>query len=204
MDDVEIAVITIYFSSAAALMGFGLRSLWDNIASVRENKRQTRLNHVEFLMSEFYVPIHMMLRREQAIWDKLIALHRGGWTDVIKKLDDATLENHKNVQKYIVTNVAKADPQEDIMRELLAYDEHVTMYQALRDVGSITYPISVGCPYPVRLISLLTNRIQELKIERHRLVSMCPSAKYCFTPCMNVVAVPCNTIDKIEISGNCV
>lgn len=189
MDGVELAVVTICFSSVAAVLGFGLRSLWDNVASVRESKRQKRLSHVEFLLGEFYVPIHMMLRREQAIWDKLIALNRNGWTDIMTKLDEATLENHKTVQKYIMMNVAKADPREDIMRELFAYDEHVTMYQALRDVGSNAYPVSVGCPYPIRLVSLLESRIRELELERHRLVSLCPSVACCFTPSVREIDV---------------
>ena len=205
MDGLELTVITIGFSSIAAVLGFGMRALWDNVSLVRENKRQKRLSHVEFLLSDFYVPIHMLLKREQAIWDKLIALHRSGWTDVMRKLDDATLENHKNVQKYILENVSKADPREDIMRQLMAYDEHVTMYQALRDVGSDAYPITVGCPYPVGLIQLLAVRIQELEVERHRLVGLCPSAKCCLTPCVRVVDVHSpNTIGELEIGGNSV
>lgn len=48
------------------------RAAYDSIASVKETRRQHRLQHIEFLLGEFYIPITMRLHREQMIWDRII------------------------------------------------------------------------------------------------------------------------------------
>mgnify|MGYP005621324457 CR=1 FL=1 len=181
---------TALISGVLATGGFAARAIWDCLASVKETRRQRRLTHIEFLLSEFFVPITMRLHREQMIWDRIIRTRQGTegvplglqpGVDQLGDLDAATLENHIAIQGIIMANIARAAPQQHLYDALTKYDEHVTIYKALRDSGRSTcYPRVVGCPYPKELYGLLMVRVRQLERERDKLLGVCPS---CLSSC---------------------
>ena len=93
--------------------------------------------------------------------------------EIIKELDKKTLENHLEIQKLILDNIVKAQPRQDLMDEIMLYDQHVTVFQALRSVGSTDFPLKYGAPYPVNLIYKIEQRLQELEEERQQIDVCC-------------------------------
>lgn len=134
----------------------------DNINDVLKNKRLKRTEHIEFLLSEFYMPIYILLHRENIIWDKIVSAQIKD-CEIIKELDNENLNNHLEIQKIIMTNMAKASPRNDIAEQLIKYDEHVTIYKTLRKIGSNDFPIKYNSKYPTQLCNLIEKRMEELK-----------------------------------------
>lgn len=196
----NLVIYTAMISGFLATCGFAARVVWECIASVKETRRQRRLKHIEFLLGEFYVPITMRLHREQMIWDRIIhvrqnfgtplGLHTGG--EQLGDLDSTILDNHIAIQSIIISNIAKAAPQQHLYDILTKYDEHVTIYKALRDSGRCAcYPKQLGCPYPKQLYSMLMIRVRQLEKERDALLGVCPCCNFrgCYVP-EAVVAEP--------------
>ena len=175
MDGATLALYTICLSSGVAALGFGARAMWDGVMQVNERQRQRRLSHVEFLLSDFYVPIYFTLRREQSIWDHVVRHRRGEMVHLLPKLDEANLQSHLTVQALITSNIARAAPRSDLLAALNTYDEHVTLFKALRDSDSQDFPRSLGFPFPDNLMDLLATRIKELEVERDTLHGFCGS-----------------------------
>ena len=186
MTEYNLVLYTAMISGFVATCGFAARSVWECVASMKETKRQRQLKHIEFLLGEFYVPITMRLHREQMIWDTIVkvreiygaplGLHSGG--EQLRELDSTILENHIAIQSIIISNIAKAAPRQDLYNVLTKYDEHVTIYKALRNSGRTScYPSQLGCPYPQNLYRMLVIRVRELEQERDKLL--------CVFPCCN-------------------
>lgn len=196
----NIVIYTAMISGLLATCGFAARAVWECIASVKETRRQRRLKHIEFLLGEFYVPITMRLHREQMIWDRIIHVRQNSGTPLglhpcgeqLGGLDSTILDNHIAIQSIIISNIAKAAPQQHLYDILTKYDEHVTIYKALRDSGrNSCYPKQLGCPYPKRLYSMLMIRVRQLETERDALLGVCPCCNFtgCHVP-EAVVAEP--------------
>ena len=161
--------VTIILTSSAGVLGFLLRMFMDNINDVLINRKLKRTQHIEFLLSEFFMPIYILLHRENIIWDKIVNSQIRD-TEIIKELDNENLNNHLEIQKIIMSNMAKASPRNDIALQLISYDEHVTLYKTLRKIGSNEFPIKYGSKYPTELCGLIEKRMEELKEDKRILL----------------------------------
>lgn len=171
--------ITIILTSGAGLVGFLLRMFMDNINAVLNNRKLRRTQHIEFLLSDFYMPIYILLHRENIIWDKIVNSQIKD-SEIIKELDNENLNNHLEIQKIIMNNMAKASPRNDIAQQLISYDEHVTIYKTLRKIDSNDFPIKYGSKYPAQLCELIKKRIEELKEDKRILLGFFGNIPTCY------------------------
>ena len=161
--------VTIILTTSAGVVGFLLRMFIDNINVVLNNRKLKRTEHIEFLLSEFFMPIYILLHRENIIWNKIVSAQIKD-CEIIKELDNENLNNHLEIQKIIMTNMAKASPRNDIAEQLIKYDEHVTIYKTLRKIGSNDFPIKYNSEYPTQLCNLIEKRMEELKEDKRILL----------------------------------
>ena len=161
--------VTIILTTSAGVIGFLLRMFMDNINVVLNNRKLKRTEHIEFLLSEFFMPIYILLHRENIIWNKIVSAQIKD-CEIIKELDNENLNNHLEIQKIIMTNMAKASPRNDIAEQLIKYDEHVTIYKTLRKIGSNDFPIKYNSEYPTQLCNLIEKRMEELKEDKRILL----------------------------------
>ena len=171
--------VTIILTSSAGVVGFLLRMFMDNINNVLTNRKLKRTQHIEFLLSEFFMPIYILLHRENIIWDKIVNSQIRD-TEIIKELDNENLNNHLEIQKIIMSNMAKASPRNDIALQLISYDEHVTLYKTLRKIGSNEFPIKYGSKYPTELYGLIEKRMDELKEDKRILLGFFGNTPTCY------------------------
>jgi hypothetical protein len=171
--------VTIILTSSAGVLGFLLRMFMDNINDVLINRKLKRTQHIEFLLSEFFMPIYILLHRENIIWDKIVNYQIRD-TEIIKELDNENLNNHLEIQKIIMSNMAKASPRNDIALQLISYDEHVTIYKTLRKIGSNDFPIKYGSKYPKELYGLIEKRMEELKEDKRILLGFFGNVPTCY------------------------
>lgn len=164
--------LTIILTGSAGAIGFILRMFIESINNVLKNKRLTKINHNQFLLSEFYIPIYILLHRENSIWNKIITSNHNK-DEIIERLDNEILENHLQIQKIILENIAKASPIYKIANKLMDYDEHVTIFKTLRSINSKDFPIKYGSKYPTELYYLIEDRIDEIKNENKILLGFC-------------------------------
>ena len=89
--------------------------------------------------------------------------------DIIKALDEENLKIHKAVQTIIHDKISSALPPNNLVQLLLEYDQHVTVYQILREMGIYDrFPIQYDAPYPVKIRDCIEERIQELKSQHQK------------------------------------
>jgi len=171
--------ITIILTTIAGVVGFLLRMFMDNINVVLNNRKLKRTEHIEFLLSEFFMPIYILLHRENIIWNKIVSAQIKD-CEIIKELDNENLNNHLEIQKIIMTNMAKASPRNDIAEQLIKYDEHVTIYKTLRKIGSNDFPIKYNSEYPTQLCNLIEKRMEELKEDKRILLGFFGNTPTCY------------------------
>jgi hypothetical protein len=169
----ETSYLIIILTGGAGIVGFLLRMFIDNINGILNNRKVKRTEHIEFLLSEFYMPIYILLHRENTIWYKIVeAIKNNENSEFITELDKENLNNHLEIQKIIMTNMAKASPQIEIAQQLIKYDEHVTIFKTLRKIGSNEFPIDYDSKYPTELYELIEKRIEELKKDKKLLLGL--------------------------------
>ena len=167
----ETIYVTIILTTSAGIVGFLLRMLMDNINGILNNRKLKRIEYIEFLISEFYMPIYILLHRENIIWNKIVTAQIRD-CEIIKELDNENLINHLEIQKIIMSNMAKASPRNDIAEQLIKYDEHVTIFKTLRKIGSNDFPIKYNSEYPTELCDLIEKRMEELKQDKKLLLGL--------------------------------
>ena len=85
---------------------------------------------------------------------------------LIKALDEENLKIHKIVQTVIHEKISIALPPKHLVELLMQYDEHVTVYQMLRDMNIYDkFPKEYDAPYPHNIIKEVEKRIDELNKE---------------------------------------
>jgi len=168
----ETSYLVIILTGCGGIVGFLLRMFMDNINSILNNRKHKRIEHIDFLLSEFYMPIYILLHREDTIWKKIKQFQKNENSDFIIELDKENLDNHLEIQKIIMSNIAKASPQSDIAKKLVKYDEHVTMYKTLRKIGCNKFPSHYGSNYPTELYTLIEKRMEELKEDKKLLLGL--------------------------------
>ena len=83
--------------------------------------------------------------------------------DIIKGLDEENLKIHKAVQDLIHEKMCLAVPPKELIALFLQYDEHVTVYQILRQMEIYDkFPVNYGTPYPEDLMQKIDERINYL------------------------------------------
>ncbi len=89
--------------------------------------------------------------------------------DIIKALDEENLKIHKYVQDLIHNKICIAVPPKELIDLFLQYDEHVTVYQILRQIEIYDkFPIQYGTPYPQTLMQKIEERIIYLNTQYHK------------------------------------
>jgi len=87
--------------------------------------------------------------------------------NIIKALDEENLKIHKHVQDLIHNKICIAVPPKELIDLFLQYDEHVTVYQILRQMEIYDkFPIQYDTPYPQTLMKKTEERIKYLN-EQH-------------------------------------
>lgn len=173
--DAIIGIYTVVVSAVVGVLGFGGKLVWDQLAGVSQRHTQEKVGRIDVLL-KFYYQVMVHLRREQIIWDKIVALHRAPPTSVDastttegdfgRALDDTNLQHHQQLQTIIMSSLVDARPRADLLALFLQYDEHVTLYTTLREIGRCDFPSTLGSPYPKRLDLLVNERIADLEAER--------------------------------------
>jgi len=168
----ETSYFVIILTGCAGIVGFLLRMFVDNINGILNNRKNKRIEHIDFLLSDFYMPIYILLHRENTIWNKIQEIKKSENSDFIIELDKENLNNHLEIQKIIMSNIAKASPQNNIADKLIKYDEHVTIFKTLRKIGSNKFPSDYDSKYPTELYDLIEKRINDLKKDKKLLLGL--------------------------------
>ena len=85
---------------------------------------------------------------------------------LIKALDEENLKIHKIVQQFIHDKISIALPPKHLVKLLMQYDEHVTVYQILRAMDIYDrFPAEYDAPYPHNILIEVNKRILELDKE---------------------------------------
>lgn len=190
----ETSYLIIILTGGAGIVGFLLRMFIDNINGILNNRKVKRIEHIEFLLSEFYMPIYILLHRENTIWCKIVeSIKNNGNSEFITELDKENLNNHLEIQKIIMSNMAKASPQIEIAKQLIKYDEHVTIFKTLRKIGSNKFPTDYECKYPTELYELIEKRIEELKKDKKILLGLFGNTPITYKNITNCINKLCKT-----------
>jgi hypothetical protein len=145
----------------------------DELQSLR---RMKRVEWIERQLSEFYLPLQYALEKDGAIWFRIPGLG----PDRTRLLPDATrrdlerktlFPNQSRAVEIIETKFHLARADANLGRELLAFVRHVAVFHALRDAGLTTNPISVGEPWPDKLLPLVRERTDRLQKEYEQLLT---------------------------------
>lgn len=183
-------------SPTFAVIGFIIRFIWDFYINRRKRVLTEKINTIEYRLHDFYYPIYFRLKRERIIWEKIIKLFSSVQSvpssvpairlftpemklsrefrihmsePIIKALDDENLKIHREIQGIIHEGISKAVPSEDLIRILMQYDEHVTVYHILRHIGlKDKFPCQYGAPFPSNIMETLGRRITELQNDHKR------------------------------------
>lgn len=183
--DAIIGVYTVVVSAVVGGLGFGGKIVWDHLTGASIERTRQRVERIDVLL-KFYYDVMVRLKREQSIWDKLVACGHAPSDEIrlavdsphaapvapdetrafVQALDEVNLRHHRELQSAIIGSIVEARPRPDMLALFLQYDEHVTLYATLREMGRSEFPSALGSPYPRRLLELTRTRIRELEDER--------------------------------------
>lgn len=129
---------------------------------------QKQLDLLERQLAEFYWPLYLRLEKDNAVWGKI--LHRDDRTDPIRQKvawqieSEFLLPNHEAIIKIVEEKIHLANPDDILLRELLAYIRHVAVFRALRSADiQDRDPVALGEPYPKDLFPLVRKRTIDLQ-----------------------------------------
>ena len=101
---------------------------------------------------------------------------------IMLELDKEVLAIHLINQKIIHEHVIKVNPNEIIMRLLLIYDEHVTVYHILRKMNpsinnfkELKFPSKFKVEYPYELKEKIEEELFRLKNKQNKLCKFIPN-----------------------------
>jgi hypothetical protein len=130
------------------------------------------LQRLERQLSEFYWPVYLRLQKDNTVWRRLLdktkeednPLRRIG--SRIEK--DFILPNHAELVKIIETKIHLAEPDAALQAALLAYIDHVAVYNAAISAGFTDLhgtQRDLLTPWPRELFPLIEARTLELQHE---------------------------------------
>jgi hypothetical protein len=129
-----------------------------------------KLSRVERQLSEFYWPVYLRLQMDNTVWERLLDKNRED-TDPLKVLGnqieaDFLLPNHREIVKIIETKIQLAEPDAELQALLLAYINHVAVYNAavaagFKDLHNTQRELLT--PWPYKLFGAIETRTLELQ-----------------------------------------
>jgi hypothetical protein len=161
--------VSLIVSVVSAGVGFCIKYFVDKYSEKQKTITDNLLESINFKLKDFYFPIYYNILRENIIWNKLIKLKNQ--EEIIVELDVEILKTHLEVQKIIQTNIILVNPKKELLDNLMLYDEHVTIFSALRSIGKKEYPVLYDSPYPKGLFKLISEELNLLKKKQHELLN---------------------------------
>ena len=118
-----------------------------------------RIQFLENSLNEFYWPLVLCLRKDDAVWQRVPALYEDG-TKLPTKAgieieSQFLIPNHEKAIVIIESGFRYVAGDETLTESLLHYIRHVTVFKSLRSTGAELNPIDVDEPFPVDLADQL-------------------------------------------------
>jgi hypothetical protein len=119
---------------------------------LRKVRDQKQIELLESQLSKFYWPVYLHLQMDNVVWQRI--LQKGSsdklTADLSHRIEtDFILPNHDATCTLIQANIHLAAPDSQLMKAVLKYLRHVTVYRALRATGNTSLdPINVDEPWP--------------------------------------------------------
>ena len=95
---------------------------------------------------------------------------------IMLELDKEILSIHLINQQIIHNHIIKINPNEELLKLLLKYDEHITIYNILRKMypnlnnfKQIKFPSNFNAEYPYKLKNIIEEQLYKLKIDQNLL-----------------------------------
>lgn len=164
------------------LVGFLGKSAWDQYWSRRNEQAirewQHRTTQLATQLSEFFWPLLLRLRRDDAVWTHMLvrasddpALAAYGRTIETAVL----LPNHAAMVEIIEQGMRHTAGDHELQEMLVAYVRHAAVYRALREAGVRDRdPLALGVPWPKGLTELVEARTKARQAEYDRLMQAGP------------------------------
>jgi len=151
--------------------GFGIRYLWERYSDNRRKSLQLAIEETKFRLSDFYVPIYFLLKREKHIWNHFTCGKKCDDKE-FDKYDKKNLEILIKIQGIIKRNLVKARPCEEMSRLIVRFDEHVTVYRVMREMNPSDrrFPRSLGVPYPREFQERINAKVETLGMKLNTLM----------------------------------
>lgn len=173
-------------------IGVVAKTIWDTYAvwkaSITTETWTIRASQLDKLLSEFYWPLYIRLKRDDVIW-KTVSYHlkpeynpqRATWTNHLsdemrKKLAEEVenkiiIPNQLEAVAIIRSGVYAAKADKEFLDLLTRYVRHVDAYASLRSCGIKDIdPIDVDEPYPQRLSDAVYARLEKFQEDYDNLV----------------------------------
>jgi hypothetical protein len=144
-----------------------IKELKINFDQQRENERDIRkLNYMASQLSDFYWPLYLRLKRDTATW-KLMHKKWDG-TPFERSLGLALdrefiLPNHEAAVSLIESHLYLIKPDPQLLDALTKYMKHVSVFKALRSIGSKEDPSAAGAPFPDEVEAIVKDRLEKLQ-----------------------------------------
>jgi Domain of unknown function (DUF4145) len=133
-----------------------------------------RLEAVRRLLSAFFRPVHLRLRRDNINWRRILDLAAPegsldqGLAATIER--DYILPNHEEILGIVERGRHFVESDKELARVLDEYLRHVVVYKAIRSSGDrTTLPLQAGAPWPEAFFPLVEQRLLSLEREEEEL-----------------------------------
>ncbi len=143
---IKILVDKLAIGALILFAGFLLNKSIEKLKSAEALKNElskqrfaTQLQRLERQLSEFYWPVYLRLQKDNTVWRRLLDKNRED-DDPLKMIGvrievDFLLPNHKELVSIIETKIHLAEATPELQRLLLAYIDHVAVYNAAIAAG---------------------------------------------------------------------
>lgn len=128
-----------------------------------------RIEFLESSLQEFYWPLMLCMRKDDAIWHRVPALYHDGTqlpteTGAVVE-SDFLLPNHDRAVALIESQFHFVAIEDDLVELLVQYVRHVAVFRSLRAAGSELNPIDVDEPFPDGLVEQLQEKMNLCRTE---------------------------------------
>lgn len=150
----------------------GLES-YKNVLNTNSELSTDKRKFVEKQLREFYWPILIRLEKDNAIWE---TWHDNKYShdqekeQIASKIEENDiLPNHKEILKIIQDNAYLIQADKTLYDAANKYIDHVTLFVAIRKVGSQRDPVEYGKKYPGSFYTEIHDRTFKLQEEYNKL-----------------------------------
>ena len=178
-------------------------SIWNKIISIYTDNRQRSIELIERSHSTIDIletsihniphfdsplsPKNSLLYRRN-MNEKLIPIITKPFVDssnneleknkIMLELDKEILSIHLTNQQIIHNHIVKINPNDELLKLLLKYDEHITIYNILRKMyptitnfKQIKFPKNFNAEYPYKLKNKIESELYKLKTDQNLLIN---------------------------------